>query len=135
MKRCCFFVLCLGLGLLLGCGGGSSPTSPTILNVSGTWDADIAPNAGPAFTAVFTLSQSGTQVTGTFTTSQSLGGTASGTVAGATFTFALKENAPCSGSYSGTGTISGGATKLSGSFSGSNSCSNATSNTFTATKR
>lgn len=125
-------------GILLsscGGGGGSSPTAPGGANVSGTWDASITPNLGPAFGAVFTLSQAGTHVTGTFTTTQSLGGTVSGTVTASLWSFTIRENPPCSGTFAGSATVTNSGRRMTGSFQGTNVCSGTTSNAFTATKR
>jgi hypothetical protein len=117
----------MAAAIALGCGGGSDGgmTGSQNANVTGTWDVTIAVTGGTQappgsqFTAVFTLAQSGSTVTGTFSTAGGLSGQISGSVSGQAFAFAILQGTPCLGSFSGTATVSGSGTQISGSYFGS----------------
>lgn len=129
----------IGLGALVllhacGGGGGSSPTEPTHANVTGTWDAQISSDRDGDFTAVFTLSQTGTSVTGTYRTPGGASGDITGSVSGQVFTFTLTQTDPCSGTYTGSATVTSDNRRASGSYSGSD-CFGSISASFTARRR
>ena len=126
---------------LTACGGGySSPTMSPTPSVAGTWDAAVTVTGGTEspvgtrFSAVLALAQSGSNVSGTFTTTTGSDGTVTGTVSGQVFTFTGTQTAPCAGSFSGTGTLGVYNTSMSGAYSGSD-CGGTFQTTFTATKR
>jgi hypothetical protein len=117
----------LAAAMALGCGGGSDGgmIGSQDANVTGTWVATLTVTGGTQgppgtqFAAVFTLAQSGTRVTGTFATAGGGSGVMSGTVAGQAFSFNVAQNAPCAGTYSGSATVNGAETQLTGGYSGS----------------
>lgn len=134
-------VMILGT-FVTGCDGGSDGgmIGSQDANVTGTWDATITVTGGTQappgtqFTAVFTLAQSGTSVTGTFSTAGGLSGQISGSVSGQSFAFTISQGAPCPGSFAGSATVSGSETQLSGSYSGSD-CNGTLQLSAVATKR
>ena len=126
----------------IGCNGGSDGgvIGSQDANVTGTWDATITVTGGTQappgtqFTGVFTLAQSGSGVTGTFSTAGGLSGQISGSVSGQAFAFTISQGAPCPGSFSGSATVNGSETQLSGSYSGSD-CNGTLQVSAVATKR
>ena len=126
--------------LLSGCGGDDDDGMTGDVNVTGTWDAVMtvtggtqAP-AGMQFTAVLTLAQSGSSVTGTFRTEGGLSGQVSGSVSGQFLSFTLSQGYPCSGTFRGSGTVNDLGTRFPGSYSGSD-CHGTLEASVVATKR
>lgn len=83
----------------VGCAGTESPTSPTSLDVSGTWQGTLS--AGAERLAIrLSLLQNGQDVTGTWaayeTPEAGTGGPLGGRVNGATLSISLHENIPAS---------------------------------------
>ena len=96
-------------------------------NLTGTWSGTFTTSiiTTPSQIALV-LSQSGSSVTGTYSTQGGGVGTVSGTVSGNTFTYALQQTtAGCPGSFTGSGTVSGNT--MSFTFSG-NDCRGTHSN-------
>jgi hypothetical protein len=139
--------------LMPACGGSS--TSPSSINLSGSWTGNASDSSGPANISA-TLSQSAGSVTGTvrFSVPNSSvvgNGTFSGTLSGTTLTFTTTIPVggfsgflvgSCSATLSGTAnvatiTISGvTATQIVGTYSGNNSCSGPfTNGTISMTKQ
>ena len=144
MIRRLFFVL--AVIVLVGCDSDSGGGSTTIIsnsndaNVEGIWDGisvvtggTQAP-VGTSFTIIFTLSHAGNQVTGTAETAGGLVSPLSGSVTGQVFTFTITQGAPCTGTFSGVGTVSSGDTVITVSYSGSD-CSGTLSAIVVAVKR
>lgn len=74
---------------------------------SGTWYGKyFVKNAGP-YTTNFVLSQSGSTITGSYTTSSGLTGTISGSALDNTISFSIEEPGVCEGVISGTGILHG----------------------------
>ena len=132
----------LAAATAFGCGGGDNGgmTGSQNANVTGTWDVTSTVTGGTEappgtqFTAVFTLAQSGTSVTGTFSTSGGLSGQIAGSISGQAFALTISQGAPCPGSFSGSATVSGSGTQLAGSYSGSD-CNGTLQVSAVATRR
>ena len=107
----------LALAALVGCGGTSAPTAPTgpppPVNIAGNWTGNMASNNWPLQAVVMTLSQSGTSVNGTWTTSTGWDGQVTGTVDTSSFTGTFTLSAPnalgVGQRCTGTASISGSA--------------------------
>jgi hypothetical protein len=95
----------------------STPTVHTA-DVTGTWTASLVAN-NVLIPISLSLVQSGTSVSGAASVFQGGGGSLNGTVNGSTFNFTVNEVSPCSGSYSGSATISGSNLSASGTVTGS----------------
>ena len=79
--RLVLFSLALTLaGVLAACGGGGS--GPTAFSYSGTWSGTLNDSIGGAGTATITVSQSGSDLVGTWQSTFAAGGTNSGTLQG-----------------------------------------------------
>lgn len=63
--------------------------------------------------------QEGSSISGTFVVDNGGSGNPSGRVSGSSISFNVDQQNPCDGSYSGSGSISEGASEISGSYSGS----------------
>jgi hypothetical protein len=108
-----------------------TPTSHTA-NVTGTWIAALTVNGiGPP--AFLSLTQSGSSVTGTASVFDGGSGVLTGTVTGQTFNFSVAEVSPCSGSFTGSVSVSDDDFSMSGSGSGAD-CNGSFSRTLTAAK-
>ena len=68
------------VGALTACGGDSS--GPAAFSYSGNWSGMLNDSIGGAGTTTVTMSQSGTQLVGTWQTTFAAGGTNSGTLQG-----------------------------------------------------
>jgi hypothetical protein len=124
----------IATAILIGCGGSS--TSPTS-TVAGNWSGTISSNVVGNGTLTMTLLQSGTALSGTWSTtyanssnnnSGSLAGSVNGAQLGATLTPSVPSTCP----YNAAGTLSG--TTISGTYAAFN-CTVAASGTFTITKQ
>jgi hypothetical protein len=113
------------------------------VNVTGTWDAVVtvtdstgAPT-GTEFNATFTLTQSDTDVTGTFTAEGGVRGELirSDLLSNRTFSFEIVQDQPCPGSINGSANVLTSDTDLMhGSYS-SVDCSGRLRTTFVMTRR
>lgn len=122
--------LVLGAALVacVGCGGDNP-------SIGGTYRGTISgTQAGRSFSdsVTFTLSQSGSAVSGTFFLASGFSGTVSGSVSGTSFPFTVQQTNPCAGSFPGSGTVSG--SSLSGSYSGSSPCTGSVTAQFSVQK-
>ena len=124
-----------GVLTLASCGALGEPSG-----VTGTWDAILTITGGTQSpigsegSAVFTLSQSGSTVTGTFITGGAADGELFGTADGNTYSFTITQSQPCIGNFSATATLSGLTGLLQGSYSGS-SCAGSLEASFVAVRR
>jgi hypothetical protein len=128
---------------LVGCGGGGdgantpAPIPPTV-DITGTWDASMTATGGTQlpvgsrWTVVLTAIQSGSAVSGTFSTAGGLVGQASGTVSGDDISFTVTQGPVCAGTFNGFGLVNGN--QMSGTYSGAD-CHGTLQASFTATKR
>src|SRR5215831_12263608 len=138
MRRTSWLILA-GACLALASCSSSNPLEMLAPSVTGTWDTTVtvtggtAAPAGTIFDVVLDLVQTGSNVTGTYTTSTG-DGTVTGTVSGRTLTFTLTQVHPCAGSFSGSATIGPLNAEMTGSFSGSD-CAGTMDASFLATKR
>jgi hypothetical protein len=120
-------------GCLVGCGGSSNSSSPSL---SGVWQFTAHSSAsGSTFTGSGTLQQSGSSVSGSITLSGSpcaTSATLSGGISGTTVTFQLElGDQP----VNFTGTANSGLTSLSGNYTApSGGCTNGDYGTWSATK-
>ena len=132
----------------VGCGGDSrlptAPSSPTPLNLTGTFSGEASDSFGPGLQFTWRLEQSGTVVSGTSIATWSLGrgtGTVSGTLSGTTLTFTvtfprggISSSPNCSSTANGTAAVT--STTIRGTYSGVNSCYGPyTDGQFTLTKQ
>ncbi len=127
MRKTLALAWCSTLMIVTACGGDSS--GPAVINLSGTFSGTISAVGFPAGTATFTLTQSGTSVTGSWVTSLGSAGTGSGNLSGTTLSITLNQTNPCAGTFTGTATVQNAGNRLSGSFSGSD-CNGSGSGTF-----
>ena len=144
MKRLALLAV-IAVFVLVGCGGGggdssgSAPVPPTG-DVTGTWDVSMTVTGGTQapvgfhWTAVFTVVQSGSSVSGTGVTSSDTGGQVSGSVSGDDLDFTLAQTSPCVGTYHGFAMVNAASNQMSGTYSGSD-CFGTLQASFTATKR
>lgn len=82
------------------------------VDVTGTWEGTYSTSLIPFAQTTFTLTQSGSNVTGTYSTSTGVGGEATGSFSGRinenTITFTLNQTTPeCPGTFSGIATVTG----------------------------
>jgi hypothetical protein len=91
---------------------GSNPTT-----VTGTWYLTLTFQTG-ILASTLSLVQTGGSVSGTAAVTNGGSGSITGTVSGNTFTFSGTTVAPCSGSFSGSVSISADYRTFSGSFTG-----------------
>lgn len=112
MKKYVFAsIVVSALTLISACGGGGSSGASTIADpYDGTFvGTEAGTSGGVAFsqTVIFTLEQSGSSLTGTWTNNAgTANGNLSGTVSGNDATITITQN-QCAGSLTGTSTISG----------------------------
>jgi hypothetical protein len=128
-------VFALALALAYGCSsGGSDSVANTPVDLNGTSLGVAVVTGGTAYPKntsypiVFDLVQSGSTVTGgysTAATARATSGTVAGTISGQTFSFTLTENLPCSGSFTGSTTVASSGISFSGPYSGAD-CSGTT---------
>ena len=146
MRRARWIAVVLLVGLTLSaCGGGGGGTQDSIPlpDLTGTWDAVMTVTGGTqlppgaSFTAVLTLVQLGSGATGTFLTSDGLGGDMTGTVRpdGLVIDFTIAQANPCPGSFGGFASAnSPSGMVLAGQYSGAD-CNGTLAAEFVATKR
>lgn len=109
---------------MIGCdsgGGGNAPTSPSTLDITGTWKGSCSSSLISQTQDTVTLTQTGSDVTGTYVAVDQAGdsvrGTVSGTVSESSFSFAFNQTTPsCTGTFNGSANISGNA--MSVTFTG-----------------
>ncbi|MDO8665283.1 MAG: hypothetical protein Q7J79_01625 [Gemmatimonadales bacterium] len=126
LRRIRLTLLSAALPFALACGDSSGPGS---INLSGTYTGSMTATSGgfsvPG-TLTFTLSQSGTSVSGTWTNSFGASGTGTATLSGTTLTLTLTQTNPCAGVFGGSATVQNAGARLSGTFSGSDCAGSAT---------
>lgn len=132
--------------VLAGCwgggdGGGNPAPRPPIVDVTGTWDASMTVIAGESFlpvgytwTGVFTMIQSDSTLSGTFSTPIGGIGQVSGTVSGDDISFKSTQGTICSGDFNGFALVNAASNQMSGTYSGVD-CSGILQASFTASKR
>ena len=128
------------LGDLLG-----GPFTLPDANLTGTWNVTLTVTGGvqapvgTLLTATFTIAQTGSSFTGTFSTGGGFSGSLSGTISVQTFSLTITQGAPCPGTFTGAGTAANslggsiGVTQMTGSYSGSD-CKGTLAVVFAATK-
>jgi hypothetical protein len=91
---------------------GSNSVTVTVgeVDVTGTWSGTYSTSIIPSAQVTYTIIQSGTDVTGTYSTSTGVGGTGggtySGTLSGNIITFTLNQTTlGCPGTFNGTATV------------------------------
>jgi hypothetical protein len=118
---------------LTACSGNGKMLNPNV-DIGGTWFATmtvIGGNASPIgtqFQVTFTLSQTGTTISGGFASTTAAGSVA-GSVTGPNFSFEATENPGCTGSFQVSGVAS--SSTLVGTYDGSD-CNGNISATFKA---
>ena len=147
----CFFLL---LTSIVGCGSSGDlfdgDLPPIDANLTGTWNVTLTVTGGvqapvgTQFTQTFSIVQTGSSFTGTFSTVGGFSGSLSGTVSGQTFlgqtfslTVTLTQGPSCPGTFTGAGTASlallSSFSTMTGSYSGSD-CNGTLAVDFVATK-
>lgn len=129
-----FVLVLLWGGLATACG---SPTTPGNASLAGNWAGTLSDNFAGTGTLAFTFAQSGSTLTGTWSTAYANpgynnGGSISGNVNGSSVTAVLSPSVPTTCPFNVVGTRNG--SLLSGTYAAFN-CSVAVSGTFTATKQ
>jgi hypothetical protein len=118
----------------VACGVGSStPTEPSCTNVSGTYDASFVNSCGGSGSGVVVVAQVGCNFEALIPGFG--GGNVAGQITGDSATFTLYFSYPCSGSATGTATITG--KTLHGTYSGGATgfgCCNPVTGSFTLTR-
>lgn len=135
MRKLTVALLFVSLGLLAACGGGGGGGGSTSRNISGTYTAALSGTiAGVPFsdTATFTISQSGSTISGTWIVPGTADGSISGVVAGNDLTFSLSQINPCAGTFSGRATITSDKA-FAGNYAGTE-CRGSVSASFSATR-
>lgn len=91
---------------LNGTWTANKATTP-LVNLSGTWNASFISSAQPiAVNGTMTITQTGSTITGTYTTTTGGSGTVSGTVLGRMFLFSMNQTTQgCTGTFSGHGAV------------------------------
>ena len=135
------FACGVGALVVLSSCGSSAPTSPSTQSIAGNWTGAIintVPAGQPNGNVVFTLAQTGSNLSGTWSTtyasspSSNNAGTLTGSLSGSGGTFTLSPSNPTLCPYSATSTISGNS--MTGTFSAFN-CTIAIAGSFSVTKR
>lgn len=132
----------IALLLAYGCDDGSNSAADVPVDLNGrflgialvTGGTAYPPNA--SYPVLFTLSQSGSAITGEYgtgSTGSDTSGTVVGTVSGRTLAFTLTEDAPCGGTFTGSATVGRSSVSFSGAYSGDD-CSGTTEASFSASK-
>jgi hypothetical protein len=118
--------------LATSCGGGNnSPTSPACVNVAGTWTGTSSNSCQQTGAISATITQSGCS----FTAGVAGQGTLTGTASGGSGTFTMTWAPPCSGTATGTATLS--PNTINGTYSGRAigvGCCDPISGSFTLTR-
>ena len=119
--------------LLAACGDGG--TGPEI-NVTGTYMGNYTATSDPGVTyeGVLQLTQSGSQVTGTLTTTAGRSANVSGSISGSRITATFTYTDGCAGSASTTIDISNSGTQLSGTYTATD-CTGTYSGGYSLTKQ
>ena len=98
----------------------ASRTSTAGVNLTGTWSGALESSLVAQTDVTLTLSQSGTSLTGSYSTVDGLGGTISGTVRGRFATFTLSQTEPgCSGTFKGHAVVLPSPEMLAFAYTGS----------------
>lgn len=101
------YLILLSLCLFIpACGGGGSSSSSNDAGLTGTWNGTFSTSYVGTTTVSFTIVQSGNAVTGNWYASNGARGTVSGTVTGNSLSFTIINTSNCSGTYTGTATLS-----------------------------
>jgi len=124
-----------GVALALGLSSCSEPSGPA-LSVTGTWIGDYRSAQDPTWIvqSTFTLTQRGTNVSGTLTTTAGRAGNFTGTFTGTRLTGSLTFVDECTGSATTTAEIKFNATWLSGEYH-TTDCRGLTSGTYDLLRR
>jgi len=122
---------------LSACGGDSGGTTgPSVPNIAGTWSGTYTAsvNPGVVYQAVFQLSQSGANISGTFTSNAGRSANLSGSISGTRLTGTSTFSDGCTGTASNTADITNNATRLTGNYT-ANDCIGAYSGGFVYNKQ
>ena len=132
------------ISIAIGCGGGGGDDGggalPPTVDLTGTWDALITAIGGTSepigsqWTAVITVIQSGSTVSGTFSTSGGNVGQLSGSISGADASFTVNQGPPCVGTFNGFGMVNATSDQMNGTYSGT-ACTGTLQASITASKR
>jgi len=127
--------LVVALLLASGCGDGDGSTaSDTPVELNGPFLGIAVVMGGTAYPPntsypiVFDLVQAGDTLTGSYNTADSntpTSGTLAGTIAERGFSFTLTETVPCTGTFTGSATVSSSGISFGGAYSGAD-CSGTT---------
>ncbi len=128
-------LLATGVLFVVSCGIGShgSPTEPYCAYLAGTWDGSFANSCGGTGSGPVVVTQVGCSFSGIIPGFG--GGTVSGEIDGRSAAFTLYFSTPCSGSATGTASVS--SSYVHGTFNGTSSgygCCGPLSGTFTLTR-
>ena len=128
----------------IGCGGGGGDGGvgalPPTVDVTGTWDAMMTATGGTSvpvgsqWIVVLTVIQSGSTVSGTFSSSNGGSGQVSGSVSGDDFSFTANQGPPCVGTFNGFGMVNATGNQVNGTYSGAE-CNGTLQSSFTGSKR
>lgn len=128
--------LVLALCLVAACGGGSSPSAPSVVQVTGTWSGSITSNqASGSGPARVTLTQAGTALTGTWNAVGPGGpdsGNLTGAVSGSGVAMTLQSSVPSNCPYTVNVTVTGAS--MTGTYAAFN-CTVAASGGITLAKQ
>jgi hypothetical protein len=108
----------VGMGTF-ACGGDDSGTGPTPVNVTGTFFGSYTASVDPGvvYQGTLQLTQSGTTVTGTLSTTSGRSASVSGSLSGPRLTATFTFTDSCAGSASTTADLINNGTRLSGDYS------------------
>ena len=129
-----FYIIML-LILLISCKQIGDDNNKVDVNGTYTGIVEGTQEGVPFSTSTtMTLSQSGDDVTGTWTTGGGSSGTLSGTISGDKIgTFVLNQTNPCPGTFTGTATIHNKGERITGGYNG-NDCAGTTTASFDVSK-
>ena len=111
---------------------GFPPPTPNV-NIDGVWEGTAVTPSGSASLS-FTLSQTGSAITGTTVIQGGGSGSLTGSLLGRTFTYTVTEPPPCGGTTTGSSVVDDTGRHMTGSFMGTD-CEGTFSGTMTVTKR
>ena len=139
MKKQKLFLLSLAVCLILSaCGGGgggdSSSSTATPVNATGAWSGPYNSSVFGAQTVTLNIMQTGSTVSGTYSSSTGGLGSISGSMDGDTAKVIIAVTTPgCSGSFNTTCIVTGN--QMSFGYSGSSTCGGNESGTGNLTKQ